>query len=113
MRGRDPERAGRAVDPARWPFDLAEVSDRSLIEHHVARAVAPLRAIFFIAKSWSEPKRTQNGIRLLAILDTRFQLNPNFMATGVTFRLVRQHPGLAILAEPQQFAPLAQSLAGQ
>src|ERR1700693_2246300 len=113
MCGRDPERARRAVDPARWPFDLAEVSNRSLIEHHLARAVAPLCAVFFIAKGRSESKRTQNGIHLLAVLDTRFQFNPHFMAARPAFRLVRQYPGLAVLPQPQQFATLAQLLAGQ
>src|SRR6266446_7701448 len=109
----DPERARGAVDPARWPFDLAEVSNRSLIEHHVTRAVAPLRAVFFVAKCGSEPECAENGVHLVAMLHTRFQLNPHFMATGFAFRLVRQRRGLAILPQSQQFAPLAQLLAGE
>jgi hypothetical protein len=48
-----------------------------------------------------------------AVLHTRFQFNPHFVAAGLAFRLVRQHPGFAILAQPQHFAPLAQLLAGQ
>src|SRR5882762_2085578 len=107
MCGRDPERLRGAVNPARRSFDLAEVSNWSLIEHHMARAVAPLRAIFFIAKRWGEPKRAQNGIHLLAVLDMRFQFNPALVATSLAFRFVRQHPGVAILPQTQQFAALA------
>src|SRR5208337_5345718 len=65
----DSERASGAVDPARRTFDLAEVPNRSLIQHHVAGAVAPLRAIFFVAKRGREPKHTQNGVHLRAVLD--------------------------------------------
>src|SRR5260370_12411901 len=111
MCGRDPERARGAVDPARWPFDLAEVPNWSLIQHDMARAVAPLRAVFVVAKRRSEPQRAENGVHLLTILHTRFQLNPHFMATSAAFRLMRQHPGLAVLPHPHHFPPFAQLLA--
>src|ERR1039458_5288769 len=104
----------RQANGAEYSFrSIAEIPNRSLIEHDVAGSVAPLGAILFIAKRRRETKRAQNGVHLLPVLDTRFQLKPHFMAAGLAFRLVRQHPSLAVLAQPEHFAPLAQLLAGQ
>src|SRR5450631_1903528 len=107
------ERVRRTVDPTRWPFNLTESSNRSLIQNDMALAIGPLRAIFLVTECGREPKRAQNGIHLWTVLHGRFQLDSHFMATGLAFRLMRQHPGLAIFAQPQHFASLAQLLAGQ
>src|SRR4051812_35031625 len=42
--------AGDAVDPFRLTFDLAEVADRSFIEHYVSGSVGPLTAKLFVAE---------------------------------------------------------------
>jgi len=103
----------RPVNPARGTFDFPENSNRRFIEHHMAGAAAPHRAVLFIAKRGHESERAKNRVHLLAALHRRLQFHPHFMASGRSLCFVGQNPLLAILAQPQELASLAQLLTGQ
>src|ERR1035441_5704878 len=121
----NPQHPSHAIDPARRPFQLAKGSNRSFIDHRMRSSVAPLRPILFIPEGWRKPQRPENSVHLFAVVHSCFQFNAHLVTTGLGcpthsrflrmsgFFLMRQNPLVAILTQPEQFAPLAKLLPGQ
>src|ERR1700726_4204449 len=53
--GRYPQLLRGCINPSRWAFYLAKVTDRDFVYDHLSLLVAPLRAEFFVAKCWDVP----------------------------------------------------------
>src|ERR1035438_536416 len=85
----DSKSARCTVDPARRPFDLSKITNGSFVEHHVAGAVTPLGAIFFIAESWLVSESAQDLVHLRAVLYRRLQLDSRLVPAIFILCLVR------------------------
>ncbi len=78
----------------------------------MAAAVGPLRAVLLITKARSKPKLVENLHQGLSPFNGCFNLPARLMSTLLALVFISQSPLLAILADTQQGAALAQCLPG-
>ncbi len=109
----DAQLACRPVNPPGRPFDLGKKTDGRFIKNHVARAVAPLGAKFFVPEGRNEAQRPQDLFKLFTIVKPGFSLHPDLVPGRFAFGLVGQQPTGPVLAQAQQLASFPQGLAGK
>ncbi len=99
---------GGFVDPARGPFDLRKVSNRSFIDYDFTFAVTPLGAKFLVTKGWFVTERAENRFHHLAVAHLGFKFLTAAVPTCSGSALVRYLPFSAVLSQSQQLLALAQ-----
>src|SRR6185369_1410252 len=107
--------ARRAIDPARRPFELEEVADRSLVGDDDARLArfGVLGAILLVSKHGRVTQSGEYGPHGFRIVEFRLELRAGFVGAGQPRALEGEDVAIAGLPQSQQVAlPPEREIAG-